>query len=84
MYSLTDSYSMLHPYPAARRESDEKLKKLEGERASMESQVRETKESYQSLSGDLQLMTSERDRIMGEKRRLEVSMFHYIHTYVHT
>ncbi len=35
--------------------------------------MREANDSYQSLATDLKLMTNERDKIMGEKRKLEVS-----------
>ena len=58
---------------AARRECEEKQKKVEGEKGTLERKVREANESYQSLVEDLRLMTGERDRVMAEKRKLEVS-----------
>jgi len=52
---------------------EDKIKKLEDDWAGMEQQVREANEARQSLANDLQIMTSERDRVLKEKGSLEVS-----------
>lgn len=60
-------------HSVARRTSEEKLKRLEGEQGALERKVREATDASNSIADDLRLMTNQRDQLSQEKRNLEVS-----------
>ena len=70
LYFLNDA----HLFAVARRNTETKLKKLEGEREMMKQQIQEANKSYQQLEEELRLVTNERDQTIQEKRNLEVNL----------